>query len=83
MSQRTYHDPLHGGIRLERSRPAEARAASLSERVERSGETVFCYTHDASALVNDLAHHATLRCLRRPANLEDVFIKLTGRELRD
>ena len=49
----------------------------------RSGETVFCYTHDATALVNDLAHHATLRCLRRPANLEDVFIKLTGRELRD
>ena len=62
---------------------AETRAASLSERVEKSGETVFCYTHDASALVNDLAHHATLRCLRRPANLEDVFIKLTGRELRD
>ncbi len=62
---------------------AAARAAMLSERVEKSGETVFCYTHDASALVNDLAHHATLRCLRRPANLEDVFIKLTGRELRD
>jgi len=62
---------------------ADARAGALSERVEKSGETVFCYTHDASALVNDLAHHATLRCLRRPANLEDVFIKLTGRELRD
>ncbi len=62
---------------------AEARAQSLSERVEKSGETVFCYTHDATGLVNDLAHHATLRCLRRPANLEDVFIKLTGRELRD
>jgi lipooligosaccharide transport system ATP-binding protein len=25
----------------------------------------------------------TLRVLRRPANLEDVFLKLTGRELRD
>ena len=62
---------------------ADSRAGALSERVEKSGETVFCYTHDASALVNDLAHHATLRCLRRPANLEDVFIKLTGRELRD
>ena len=62
---------------------ADVRAGTLSERVEKSGETVFCYTHDASALVNDLAHHATLRCLRRPANLEDVFIKLTGRELRD
>ena len=62
---------------------AAMRAAGLSERVETSGETVFCYTHDATALANDLAHHATLRCLRRPANLEDVFIKLTGRELRD
>ncbi len=62
---------------------ANERAASLSERVEKSGETVFCYTHDASGLANDLAHHATLRSLRRPANLEDVFIKLTGRELRD
>ena len=29
MSQRTYHDPLHGGIRLERSRPAEALAMDL------------------------------------------------------
>jgi lipooligosaccharide transport system ATP-binding protein len=25
----------------------------------------------------------TLRTLHRPANLEDVFLKLTGRELRD
>ena len=29
MSQRTYHDPLHGGIRLERRRPAEALAMDL------------------------------------------------------
>ena len=45
---------------------AAGRAASLSERVEKSGETVFCYTHDATPLANDLAHHATLRSLRRP-----------------
>ena len=26
---------------------------------------------------------ASLRVLQRPANLEDVFLKLTGRDLRD
>ena len=55
----------------------------LASRVERSGETVFCYTPDGSALLKDLAHRPAFRYLRRPANLEDVFIKLTGRELRD
>lgn len=62
---------------------AAAHGNSLASRVERSGETVFCYTPDASALLEDLAHRPAFRYLRRPANLEDVFIKLTGRELRD
>lgn len=55
----------------------------LSLRTERSGETAFCYTRDGTALLEDLAHRPGLRCLKRQANLEDVFIKLTGRELRD
>ena len=29
MSQRTYHDPLHGAIRLERNEPVEALAIAL------------------------------------------------------
>ena len=29
MSQRTYHDPLHGAIRLDREDPAEAMAVAL------------------------------------------------------
>ena len=62
---------------------AAARAASLADRVEQSGETVFCYTANGTALLDDLAHRPRLRYLKRPANLEDVFIKLTGRELRD
>ncbi|MBL8385867.1 MAG: ATP-binding cassette domain-containing protein [Burkholderiales bacterium] len=62
---------------------ARVRGQALAARVERSGETVFCYTADGTALLDDLAHRHELRCLRRPANLEDVFIKLTGRELRD
>jgi lipooligosaccharide transport system ATP-binding protein len=54
-----------------------------AERCERTGETIFCYTHDADALVHDLDGRDGVRYLHRPANLEDVFLKLTGRELRD
>jgi len=53
------------------------------ERCERTGETVFCYARDADALVHDLERRGDLRYLHRHANLEDVFLKLTGRELRD
>src|SRR5205823_5061332 len=58
-------------------------AARLASRVETSGETVFCYTADPDPLVQSLAGEAEVRYLHRPANLEDVFLKLTGRELRD
>jgi lipooligosaccharide transport system ATP-binding protein len=58
-------------------------ARRISSRVEISGETVFCYAHDAQAVLDDLAARPALRYLHRPANLEDVFLKLTGRELRD
>jgi lipooligosaccharide transport system ATP-binding protein len=54
-----------------------------SERCEQAGETVFCYTHDAAPLVQDLERREDLRYVHRHANLEDVFLKLTGRELRD
>ena len=56
---------------------------SASERCEVTGETVFCYTRDADAIVHALDRDGGLRYLHRPANLEDVFLKLTGRELRD
>ena len=54
-----------------------------SDRCEQAGETVFCYTRDAAPLVADLERREDLRYLHRHANLEDVFLKLTGRELRD
>ena len=55
----------------------------MAQRVERSGETVFFYTDDATALLAQLATHAGLRSLHRPANLEDLFLKLTGRQIRE
>ncbi|MDD3352404.1 ATP-binding cassette domain-containing protein [Zoogloea sp.] len=62
---------------------AARHAADYSQRCEISGETAFCYTDDAAPLLAHLAHQPGLRTLHRPANLEDVFLKLTGRELRD
>jgi lipooligosaccharide transport system ATP-binding protein len=55
----------------------------LAERCERVGDTVFCYARDARPLLQDLEGRHTLRYLHRPANLEDVFLRLTGRDLRD
>jgi lipooligosaccharide transport system ATP-binding protein len=52
-------------------------------RIETVGDTFYCYTRDARALVTRLEGHPALTFLHRPANLEDVFLKLTGRELRD
>jgi lipooligosaccharide transport system ATP-binding protein len=62
---------------------SQAQGARLAERCETAGETVFCYVHDATALIADLAARAQLRYVHRPANLEDVFLRLTGRDLRD
>ncbi len=56
-----------------------ARAA----RVEVSGETMFFYTQDAQPLLQALAPLHQLRTLHRPANLEDLFLKLTGRQIRE
>jgi len=55
----------------------------LAERVETSGETAFFYCREPRPLLAQLADSGDLRYLHRASNLEDVFIKLTGRELRD
>ena len=55
----------------------------LASRVEVSGETVFFYTTNASALLQALNEQPHLRTLHRPANLEDLFLKLTGRQIRE
>ena len=50
---------------------------------ERSGDTAFCYATEPAQILASLAKREELRYLHRPASLEDVFLKLTGRELRD
>ena len=65
------------------ARDAADRHAHLAQRVEHSGETVFFYLREPRPLLQVLAEHAGLRTLHRPANLEDLFLKLTGRQIRD
>jgi len=62
---------------------AAQHAGNFAERFEVSGETAFCYLHDAKPLLAHLDAQDGLRYMHRPANLEDVFLKLTGREMRD
>jgi len=52
-------------------------------RVERMGSSLYCYTQRSDALIETLKGQRGLQFLHRPAGLEDVFLRLTGRELRD
>jgi lipooligosaccharide transport system ATP-binding protein len=61
----------------------DAALRALAARVEISGETVFFYTQNAQPLLQALGQHGHLRTLHRPANLEDLFLKLTGRQIRE
>ena len=59
------------------------KAKALCPRVERAGDTVFCYAADVKPVLESLAGQSELLYLHRAASLEDVFLKLTGRDLRD
>ena len=52
-------------------------------RHEHVGETLFAYCTDPSAMLAALSDLKSLRVVQRRATLEDVFLKLTGRDLRD
>ncbi len=58
-------------------------AGEVCQRFETVGETLFCYTDHAERVIAALKQAPALRYLHRPSNLEDVFLKLTGRDLRD
>ncbi|RYX96139.1 MAG: ATP-binding cassette domain-containing protein [Comamonadaceae bacterium] len=61
----------------------DAPIKALAARTEVSGETVFFYTQDSRRLLQALTEYPQLRTLHRPANLEDLFLKLTGRQIRE
>ncbi|WP_156774085.1 ATP-binding cassette domain-containing protein [Bordetella bronchialis] len=70
-----YGDGLHAWL--------ARHGGGLPARIEISGETAFCYTADAAPIVHALRDASGLRYLHRPANLEDLFLRLTGRDMRE
>ncbi len=71
---------IHGAVE---QLPAASRLTGLDVRVERIGETVYYFTSTPAPLMQQLEDVSDIACLHRPANLEDVFLRLTGRELRE
>jgi len=67
----------------EGARAVAAQQSALAARVETSGETVFFYLRTPQPLLQALSENHGVRYLHRPANLEDLFLKLTGRQIRD
>ncbi len=60
-------------------------ACDLIVRHERHGATEYLYNDDNGGLLQALSAHgvALPRSVARPATLEDVFLNITGRELRE
>ena len=52
-------------------------------RLENLGTCLYCYTREPAQLIAALKDAHGLTFLHRPTSLEDVFLRLTGRELRD
>jgi lipooligosaccharide transport system ATP-binding protein len=58
-------------------------AAGFPVTVEETSQKCYLYCQDCRPLLNHLADKGYKHILRRPATLEDVFLKLTGRDLVD
>jgi lipooligosaccharide transport system ATP-binding protein len=56
--------------------------ADCEGRIERAGDKMYIYTREDCSHLEEMLSR-TESWLRRPANLEDLFIQLTGRSLRE
>ena len=79
----------HVGTECIEIRPHAESLAAARERLdalpgtwEETGDTLFYYPHDGAGIGTfaDLPHE---RLVHRPATLEDLFLRLTGRELQE
>ena len=59
------------------------RLEMIDHESETSGDTIFIYTDEAEAVLREISSFTRVGFVHRQATLEDVFLKLTGRELRE
>ena len=71
---------LRGGAAWQWGR---GEGVALAARSEDVGDTLLLYAHDDSGLLASLGEAPTIEYFSRRANLEDVFLRLTGHDLRD
>jgi lipooligosaccharide transport system ATP-binding protein len=55
----------------------------LSIETELAGDTLYMYCRNGAPVMERLISAGRMDFLRRPATLEDLFLRLTGRELRE
>ena len=72
------HDAAGAAARIEGA--AHDAGARMHEV---AGDTLFLYGDDGEAMARAVGERFALPYVRRPANLEDVFLRLAGRELRE
>ncbi|MFQ5692048.1 MAG: ABC transporter ATP-binding protein [Nitrospinota bacterium] len=76
-------------LRLEEAEEGPVLGRALADgsgddfRMERSGDTLYLYTDRALEIMGRLREAGVKHLLYRPATLEDLFLRLTGRELRE
>ncbi len=76
-------------IRLREDEDRDSCLAAINEyvpegaEVECSADTLYFYSPDPSTILSNLALNLNRTVLHRRATLEDVFLRLTGRELRE
>lgn len=55
----------------------------LPGRCEHVGDALYLHGSNLEPVLQKVRHHPGFSALLRPANLEDVFLRLTGRDLRE
>jgi lipooligosaccharide transport system ATP-binding protein len=70
-------------IRAEKDGALDRFANFSGCRTEQMGSSLYCYAHEPDPLLADLREASGVTFVHRPSGLEDVFLRLTGRELRD
>ena len=78
---RRHVEPEVVEIQEDRAGVREALSKLNGVRIETVGATVYGYTATGASVARVLEQIGNVSYLHRPANLEDVFLKLTGREL--